>query len=81
MSEGLMQGSVLFGVLIGAIVVFAELKAAEFREIQPSNEKIADNAVVEESDPDFEFYEVLKRNDLYPPLNNWKHWLALSNLP
>jgi len=63
--------SVLFGVLLGAIVAFAGLKAAESREIQSSDERTADdNAVVEESKHDFEFYEVLKRNDLYPPLNN-----------
>jgi len=64
-------GSVLFGVLLGAIVAFAGLKAAEYREIQSSDKRTADdNAVVEESEHDFEFYEVLKRNDLYPPLNN-----------
>jgi len=63
-------GSVLFGFLLGAIVVFAGLKAAEFREIRPLNEEISDNAVVEESGPDFEFYDVLQRNDLYPPLSN-----------
>ena len=63
-------GSMLIGVLLGAIAVFAGLNAAEYQEIQSSDEKIAGNAVVEESEPDFEFYEVLKRTDLYPPLSN-----------
>ena len=62
--------SALFGALLGAIIVFAGVKAAEYRETQPSNEKIAENVVVEESDPGFEFYEVLKRDGLYPARSN-----------
>jgi hypothetical protein len=58
--------SVLFGVLLGAIVVFAGLKAAEYREIRPSNEGSAENSAVVESGLEFEFYEFLKRDDLYP---------------
>jgi hypothetical protein len=58
--------SVLFGVSLGAIVVFAGLKAAEYREIQPSNEGAAENSAVVESGLEFEFYELLKRDDLYP---------------
>ena len=58
--------SVLFGVLLGAIVVFAGLKAAEYREIQPSNEKVVETTDTVERNIDFEFYEILKRDDPFP---------------
>jgi hypothetical protein len=59
--------SVLLGVLLGAVVVFAGLKTAKYQEIQPSDEVIVEKNAVAESGIDFEFYEVLKRDDLYPP--------------
>ena len=62
--------SVLFGGLLDAIVVFAGLKAADYREIQPSNEKSVEPAAIFERDIDFEFYEILKRDNLYSPLQN-----------
>lgn len=62
--------SVLFGVLLGAIVVFAGLQAADYREMQPSNEKSVEPAAIIEKDIDFEFYEILKRDNLYSPLQN-----------
>ena len=58
--------SVLFGVLLGAIVVFAGLKAAEYRETQSFNVKVVEPTAIVERDIDFEFYEVLKRDGLYP---------------
>ena len=59
--------SVLFGVLLGGIVVFAGLKAAEYRETQPSNEKLCEPTAIVESSIDFEFYEVLKRGGFFSP--------------
>ena len=58
--------SVLFGFLLGAIVVFAGLKAAEYREIQSSNEKVMETTATVERNIDFEFYEILTREGLYP---------------
>lgn len=58
--------SVLFGVLLGAIVVFAGLKAADYREIQPSNEEVVERATEQDPRLEFEFYTELKRDDLYP---------------
>ena len=58
--------SVLFGFLLGAIVVFAGLKAAEYREIQSSNEKVVETTATVERNIDFEFYEILTREGLYP---------------
>lgn len=60
-------GSVLFGVLLGAMVVFAGIKAGDYREMQPSNEEEVEATAIVESGIDFEFYEVLKRDGLYPP--------------
>lgn len=54
-------GSVLIGILLSAIVVFAGLKVSEHREIQPSNDEIVEATVIVESGIDFEFYEILKR--------------------
>ena len=54
-------GSVLIGILLSAIVVFAGLKVSEHREIQPSNDEIVETTVIVESGIDFEFYEILKR--------------------
>jgi hypothetical protein len=54
-------GSVLFGVLLGALVVFTGFKAADYREMQPSNEEPVQTTAIVESGIDFEFYEILKR--------------------
>ncbi len=59
-------GSVLFGVLLGAIVVFAGIKAGDYREIQPATEQSAEETAVEDSSTQFQFYTELKRDDLYP---------------
>jgi hypothetical protein len=63
-------GSVLFGVLLGAIVVIAGLRAADYQEIQPSNEELDETTAFVESGIDFEFYEVLKRGGFFPPSEN-----------
>ena len=68
-------GSVLFGVLLGAIAVFAGLKGADPRQIHPTTEQLAEeNAVedsVEDSSMQFQFYTELKRDDLYPSFSEW----------
>ena len=58
-------GSVLFGVLLGAIVVFAGIKAGDYREMQPSDEEPVQTTAIVENNLEFEFYELLKRDDLY----------------
>ena len=63
---GLDPISMLFGVLLGAIVVFAWLKAKDYREIQPAIEELVGTKAVVESGIDFEFYELLKLDGLYP---------------
>ena len=59
-------GSVLFGVLLGAIVVFAGLKGADPRQIQPTTEQLAEENAEDDSSTQFQFYTELKRDDLYP---------------
>ena len=54
-------GSVLIGILLGTIVVFAGLKVSEYREIQPSSDEIVETTAIDESGIDFEFYEILRR--------------------
>ena len=58
-------GSVLFGVLLGAMVVFAGIKAGDYREMRPSNEEPVQTTAIVENNHEFEFYELLKRDDLY----------------
>jgi len=58
-------GSVLFGVLLGAMVVFAGFKAADYREMQPSIQKATEDSAAVENNFEFEFYELLKHDDLY----------------
>tara|TARA_B100000900_G_scaffold390345_1_gene383997 strand:+ start:615 stop:905 length:291 start_codon:yes stop_codon:yes gene_type:complete len=65
-------GSVLLGVLLGAVVVFVGLKAAEYREIQPSHGEVVETTAIVERDIDFEFYQVLKRDELYPARQNFE---------
>ena len=63
-------GSVLFGVLLGAIVVFAGIKAGDYREMQPSNEEPVQTTAIVESGIDFEFYEILKRGGFFALCSN-----------
>ena len=63
---GLDPISVLFGVLMGAIVVFAGLKVSEHQETQPSTDQVAEETAMEDSSSQFLFYTELKREDLYP---------------
>ena len=63
--------SVLFGALIGAIVIFAGLKASENQEMQPTDDHIAEDIAAEESNLQFKFYTELKREDLYPAFSEW----------
>jgi len=61
--------SVLFGALMGAIVVFAGLKISEYREMQPITDQLVEDASMEDSSSRFQFYTELKREDLYPAFN------------
>ena len=63
--------SVLFGVLMGAIVVFAGLKASEYRDMKPITDQPSEEAAVEDSSSRFQFYTELKREDLYPAFNEY----------
>jgi len=58
--------SVLFGILLGAIVVFAGFKASSREEIKPNTNVVSEDTAEEASVLRFEFYEMLKRDDLYP---------------
>ena len=68
---GLDPISVLFGVLMGAIVVFAGLKVSEHQEMQPSTDQVAEETAADDSTPRFKFYTELKRDDLYPAFSEW----------
>ena len=59
-------GSVLFGALLGAMVVFAGFKAADYRETQEYNGEIIGHDTNGATGITFEFYTELKRSDLYP---------------
>ena len=61
--------SVLFGVLLGAMVIFAGIKAAEYRETQPTIDREVNETFVEDTSLQFQFYTELKREDLYPVLS------------
>ena len=63
---GLDPISMLFGVLLGAIVVFAWLKVSEYREMQPTTSQVINETVVGDTSSRFQFYTELKRDDLYP---------------
>ena len=56
--------SVLFGALMGAIVVFAGLKVSEHQEMQPSTDQVAEETAADDSTPQFKFYTELKRDDI-----------------
>lgn len=58
--------SVLFGALLGAIVIFAGLKASEDQEMQPTDDYISEDTSAEGASMQFEFYTELKREGLYP---------------
>ena len=58
--------SMLFGVLLGAIVVFAWLKVSEYQEIQPPTNQVINETVMDDTSSRFQFYTELKRDDLYP---------------
>jgi len=58
--------SMLFGVLLGAIVVFVWLKVSEYRELQPTTNQAINETVVEDTSSRFEFYTELKKDGLYP---------------
>jgi len=62
--------SMLFGVLMGAIVVFAGLKVSEYRDMKPITDQSVGEAAVEDSSSRFQFYTELKREDLYPAFND-----------
>ena len=59
-------GSVLFGVLLGAMVVFAGIKAADYRETEEYSVEITGHDTHDATGITFEFYTELKRSDLYP---------------
>ena len=67
---GLDPISVLFGALMGAIVVFAGLKVSEYREMKPITDQLVEEASMEDSSSRFQFYTELKREDLYPAFND-----------
>ena len=58
--------SVLFGVLMGAIAVFAALKVSEHQETQPATDQVAEETAADDSTPRFKFYTELKKDGLYP---------------
>ena len=58
--------SMLFGVLLGAIVVFVWLKVSEYRELQSTTNQAINETVVEDTSSRFEFYTELKTDGLYP---------------
>jgi len=60
--------SLFLGVLLGAIVVFAGLKASEYQKIQQADRELAESRPTREPVMEFEFYEELKREDRHPPL-------------
>lgn len=59
-------GSVLFGVLLGAMIVIAGFKAADHRETQEYSGEPIGHDTNDATGITFEFYTELKRNDLYP---------------
>ena len=63
-------GSVLFEILLGAMAVFAGFKASVTQEIHPNSNVVAEDAVEEDYAPRFEFYEMLKRDNHYPPFQS-----------
>ena len=61
--------SVIFGALLGAIVMVAGLKIIKVEENQGYKEQKAGEVSEVNPTKDFEFYDVLKCDDLYPPLS------------
>ena len=61
--------SVIFGALLGAIVMVAGFKIIKAEENQGYKEQKAVEVSEVSPTKDFEFYDVLKRDDLYPPLS------------
>lgn len=61
--------SVIFGALLGAIVMVAGLKIIKVEENQGYKEQKAVEVSEVSPTKDFEFYDELKRDDLYPPLS------------
>ena len=61
--------SMLVGVLLGAIMVFAWLQVSEDRDIQPTANQVINETIAEDTSLQFQFYTELKKDDLYPPFS------------
>lgn len=62
--------SVLFGLLIGAIVMCAGIKVSEHRDTQSQVTEITEQRFSNDHGIKIQFYEELKRDDLYPPMQS-----------
>lgn len=62
--------SVLFGVIFSAILGILGLRLAIGEEIAVTDDPLRSPNSVEQIDVKFDFYEELKRDDLYPPSYN-----------
>jgi len=58
--------SVLFGILLGAIVVFAAFRVIDYRDTRITSDQVVESATEQDPRLEFEFYTELKRDDLYP---------------
>jgi len=58
----------MFGLVLGAITALAILNKDRTLEIEPDRNVVAEDTSGEVSGPRFEFYKMLKRDDLYPAL-------------
>ena len=59
--------SALLGIMIGVVVCVLGLRLAEYEKRQIAELPPPPLPIEEGQTIDFEFYDILKRNDLYPP--------------
>lgn len=58
----------MFGLVLGAITILAILNKDEKLEIERDRDVVAEDISETVAGPQFEFYKMLKRDDLYPAL-------------
>ena len=63
--------SVLFGILLGAIVVFAAFRVINYRDMRITSDQVVESATEQDPRLEFEFYTELKRDDLYSIVSEW----------
>lgn len=59
--------SALIGLIIGAGIIFFGLRVIQYYELQAVPEEFTEEAELVSDTIKLDFYDVLKRDDLYPP--------------